>query len=33
MISVLSGDLRCTEDKTNKSDYLRSKNKRYSLTR
>lgn len=33
MISVLSADLRCMEDKTNKSDYLRIKNKRYILTR
>lgn len=33
MISVLSADLRCIEDKTNKSDYLRIKNKRYILTR
>lgn len=33
MISVLSVDLRCIEDKTNKSDYLHIKNKRYILTR
>jgi len=33
MISVLSADLRCIEDKTNKSDYLRIKNKHYILTR